>query len=406
MIGFLPYASAEVSDRHLAGIGRARVMRRRAAAVACGLVATITTACGDHTDGSRGATAAPRRGACPTSAIVKGPFAFGDGGPADRAVLELPDGVAVAANGAVYVQDSFHRRIRRVDPDGTIVTVAGTGRRGRTDVPPTGCAVDADLIQPAGMVLSGDGSVYFRDANRVVRVAPEGTIAPVVTTTPIKPGVALAVDRDGNVLIADGEYKLVRIDAGGVVHAVAGIGEPSSAEQFSGDGGPATSARFRLSSAAGGPDGSVYITDAIHVMKVAPDGIIHHIAGLDGGCTAPVGSAADGIPAMATNFCGVDVAAIGQDGSVYVLDRNRVRRIGSDQMITTVAGSPGEPGGFAGDGARAVGAQLNFPRAAAVDQKDVLYIADYRNHRIRRVGADGGITTFAGSGAVTPPNRP
>jgi len=328
---------------------------------------------------------------------------FGDGGPADKATFGLPDAVAVGPGGSVYIEDPAHRRIRRVEPDGRVMTVAGSGRRGAAGRPASGCAVDADLMQPAHFAMARDGTFFFTDQGVIWRVGPDGTISQVTPTPAISPGAALGLTGDGNLLVSDGRYRLVRLDVNGKVQPVAGTTEPSGTDGFDGDGGPATSARLQVGSTVGGPDGSVYISDSTHVLRVTPDGIIHRVAGGELGCKSPPAVGADGLRALDENFCGIDVSAVGTDGRVYVTDGNRVRVLGNDGKITTIAGVPGQRGGFSGDGAAATAAQLYFPTRAAVDPGGGFYIADNRNHRIRRVGSDGTITTYAGSGPVTEP---
>lgn len=116
--------------------------------------------------------------------------------------------------------------------------------------------------------------------------------------------------------------------------------------------------------------------------------------------TGDSGMAGDGGPAAAAQFLLPGAAAVDGSGNVFVVDMesHRVRRIAADGTMLTVAGTGAA--GFSGDGGSAVNAQLAFPYAVAVDRANGLLIADTFNHRIRRVGSDGTIATVAGTGTA------
>jgi RHS repeat-associated protein len=165
---------------------------------------------------------------------------------------------------------------------------------------------------------------------------------------------------------------------------------------FAGDGGPATAALMNNPRGiAAGPDGSVYFADAFNhrVRRISPAGAISTIAG-----TGVDGYSGDGGLATAARLnVPVDVA-VDRDGALYIADsyNHRIRRVGRDGLITTVAGNGLQ--GFAGDGEPAGLARLAYPSGVAVGPFSELYIADTFNHRIRKVGADGVLTTTAGNG--------
>ncbi|RMG45824.1 MAG: serine/threonine protein kinase, partial [Acidobacteria bacterium] len=180
---------------------------------------------------------------------------------------------------------------------------------------------------------------------------------------------------------------------------VAGTGEPG----FSGDGGPATAARLMNPSAlALDAEGNLYIADVGNnrIRRVdRATGIITTVAG-----SGARGFAGDGGPATAAAFNGLRGLAIGPSGDLFVADffNQRVRRISADGTITTVAGN----GTFnisseqqLGDGGPASQAVVRWPIDVAVDQAGNLYIAENASHRIRRVTPDGIITTVVGSGS-------
>lgn len=166
---------------------------------------------------------------------------------------------------------------------------------------------------------------------------------------------------------------------------------------FSGDGGPATEARLRHPyGVACHPDGGFFIADTNNrrIRRVGPDGIITTFAG-----TGDYGTGGDGGPATAAQFISPVDVAVGLDGSVYIVDRGAhcVRRVAPDGIISTMAGTP-DTGGYAGDGGPATEALLLSPYGTDVSPDGSVYIADTSNNRVRRVGLDGIITTIAGGG--------
>jgi RHS repeat-associated protein len=297
-------------------------------------------------------TRADAFGAIITTVAGNGAGGFsGDVGPATAARLNLPPGVTAVPDGSLVIADAWNNRIRRVGPDGTITTVAGNGVAGFSG--DGGPATAASLYFPESIAVAADGSLYIADTgnHRIRRVGPDGTITTVA----------------GN--------------------GVAG---------FSGDGGPATAASLLGPyGVAAGPDGSLYIADTNNsrIRRVGPDGTITTVAG-----NGVAGFSGDGGPATAASLYlpyGVGIAA---DGSLVIADtyNSRIRRVGPDGTITTVAGNG--TWGFFGDGSLATAARLGLPYGVAAGPDGSVYIADADNHRIRRVGPDGLITTVAGNG--------
>jgi RHS repeat-associated protein len=177
-----------------------------------------------------------------------------------------------------------------------------------------------------------------------------------------------------------------------VIRTVAGTGVLG----YSGDGGPATEAQLNDPRAAVGPDGSIYISDSGNhrIRRIGPDGIINTVAG-----TGVAGYSGDGGPATEAQLNNPRVT-LGPDGSLNIADsgNHRIRRIGSDGIITTVAGTG--VAGYSGDNGPATQAQLRNPQRVAGAPDGSLYISDRGNHRIRHVGSDGIITTVAGTGVA------
>ena len=196
-----------------------------------------------------------------------------DDGPAVAAWLDGSSGVAVDDAGNLYIADAGNDRIRRVDLSGTITTVAGPGRPGH--IGDGGPAVMARLVKPGGVALDNGGNLYIADTyqNRIRRVDPSGTIATIAGTGRFGYGgdggpavmaqlgspADVAVDDEGNAYIADTlNSRIRRVDPSGTITTIAGTGEAG----FTTDSGPAIAAQLdRPLGVAVGGDGNLYIAD-------------------------------------------------------------------------------------------------------------------------------------------------
>jgi sugar lactone lactonase YvrE len=203
----------------------------------------------------------------------------------------------------------------------------------------------------------------------------------------------VAVDAAGNVYIADSaNHRIRRVAPNGTITTVAGNGSTS----YNGEGIPAVQASLAYPKGVElAPDGSLYVGDANHhrVRRFVPGGTISTVAG-----SGTSGYSGDGGPATAASLRFPRNVAFGPDGSFFITDDSNfvVRRVSPAGVITTVAGTG--TAGYSGDGGPATSAQLREVRDVAVDSAGNLYIADEQNHRIRRVSAAGTMTTFAGTG--------
>ena len=340
----------------------------------------------------------------------------GDGGPGTAAELRDPFGVAVDVAGNVFIADASNHRVRKVNAAGTISTVAGNGNAIRPGDDPSygfsgdgGPAISALLSGPAGVALDPAGNLFIADSgnNRIRKVTPAGVITTVAgienygfsgdggpaTAAALMFPVAVAVDATGNLFIGDlGNQRVRKVSSSGVITTVAGNGSPD----YSGDGGPATSAGIRGPAAlAVDSAGNLFIADLGNnrIRKVTPAGIITTVAG--NGVAAFGG---DGGPATSAALNSPLSVAVDAAGNLFIADRNnqRIRKVTPAGIITTVAGNG--TSGYAGDGVPATSAALFFPGGVAVDTAGNLFIADVDNARIRRVTPDGRIGTIAGSG--------
>jgi RHS repeat-associated protein len=342
----------------------------------------------------------------------------GDGGPATAARLTYPAGIAIGPNGLFYIADTSNHRIRRVNAAGVIITVAGTSQVGFNGIGDGGQATNAYMDNPTSVLPTADGSVYVVDSqqHRVRRIRPDGTIVTIAGNGTAgfsgdgelaiyaqlyyPKNVALAPD--GGLLIADSyNQRIRRVSPDGVITTIVGGGQGSPNEEESGpgsngDGGPANLALLAYpNDVAVAADGTIYIADTSNnrVRVVSPDGLITTLAG--GGACCNRGDNGPASQSWLSSPTGVGLAP---DGTLYIADQNddRIRRVTPDGRITTVAGTGSY--GFAGDGGLATAARLAYPADVSVGRDGALYIADQYNNRIRRVGQDGIISSIVGNG--------
>ncbi|MGX1887264.1 NHL domain-containing protein [Streptomyces sp. NPDC055287] len=318
----------------------------------------------------------------------------GDNTPALKAELNGPYGIAVDSTGALYIADQCNHRVRKLTTDGKISTVAGTGVAGCEG--DNGPAVSAQLNYPREVVVDSADAVYIADTenHRVRKITADGRISTVAGTgakgfdgddgsavsAQLNYPFGVAVDSAGTLYISDHDNARVRkVTADGKISTVAGTGAAGS----DGDDGPAVSAQLNKPHAVAlDGAGTLYIADYGNhrVRKVTADGKISTVAG-----TGAAGSDGDDGPAASAQLkCPLGVVVDGA-GDLYIADygNHRVRKVTADGNISTVAGTGTE--GFDGHDGPAASAQLNKPIGLAVDCVDNLYIADYGNNRVRKV---------------------
>ena len=346
----------------------------------------------------------------------------GDDGPATSAQLNSPPGVAVDSVGNLYIADRLNQRIRKVSPEGIITTVAGSGDEDFSG--DGGLATNASLNFPNRVTVDAAGNLYIADTTnlRIRKVSGDGIITTVAgnglfkfsgdggaaTSATLNQPRTVAVDAGGNLYIADYLSSRIRkVSGDGIITTVAGNG----LFRFSGDGGPAINASLRFPwGVAIDSVGTFYIADTFNhrIRNVGADGIITTVAGngvrtgsIDGEGGDPADDLGDGGPATSASFRVPRGVAVDAGGNLYIADtiNHRIRKVSPGGIISTVAGTG--VAGFSGDDGPATSASLNEPRSVAVDVFSNLYIADSDNHRLRKVSPDGTITTVAGNGTRT-----
>lgn len=331
----------------------------------------------------------------------------GDGEPATAASLNRPFGVMVDGNGVVYIADTRNNRIRRVGTDGIITTIAGTGVDwfGGDGGP----ATQAEFYSPTGVAIDSQGNLLIAEGSRIRRVDANGLTSTfagkenkwgyagdggIATQAELDTPHGVAIDPvSGVVYISDrNNHRIRRVDAIGIITTFAGTGVGG----FSGDGGQATNAKIS------GPrdiivdgNGNVYFADVGNycIRRVGTNGIISTVVGTPRTWGTPV----EGAVATQTPLNGPKGVAIDANGAIFITDASeqKIFRVGQDGTIQTFAGTGSI--GFSGDGGPATEAELFSPEGITIDGNGVLYVADLSNQRIRKIGLESVLIPPTGS---------
>lgn len=316
------------------------------------------------------------------STLAGSSVGFADG-TGNTAHFNFPAGVAVAADGTVYVADASNHQIRKITAAGIVTTLAGSTTAGFAD----GLGTTAKFAYPSSVAVANDGSVFVADRynNRIRKITQDGLVSTLAGSTlgyVDGPGATakfnepngVAVDNIGNVYVGDDSNNCIRkITAAGVVSTLAG----STTAGFA-DGIGALAKFNRPMGVAVAADGTVYVADYFNrrVRKITPSGEVTSLAGSTAGYADGTGTAA-----KFWNFTGVTVAA---DGTIFVADTGNalIRKITPIGEVTTFAGHFGTEGFLDGIG---TSAWFNVPSGVAVATDGTIFVADTNNHRIRKI---------------------
>ncbi|MEH3086034.1 MAG: NHL repeat-containing protein [Xylophilus ampelinus] len=277
-----------------------------------------------------------------------------------------------------------------------VSTLAGTGTAGYLDGNPT----SAQFNRPHGIVADRSGNVFIAEpeTDRIRKVAPDGTVSTFAggargfadgngTSAQFNFPVGIAMDSTGNLIVADyGNHRIRKITPDGTVTTVAGTGILGYID------GSAAAAQFRFpAGVALERNGNIVVADYDNsrIRRISTAGLVTTIAGTG------ASNSLDG-PVATAEFRTPTGIAVDSSGNIFVSDRfgHRIRKIGTDGMVTTVAGNS-SAGYVDGNGAAT---RLNQPVGLAIDAADNLFIADAQNSRIRVMKSDGTLSTIAGDG--------
>jgi sugar lactone lactonase YvrE len=328
--------------------------------------------------------------------------ASGDRGPAVKAELNFPGGVAESLAGTLFIADTGNNKVRKVVlptaiHQDIITTIAGTGTAGFSG--DGGMATLAKLRAPSGLAVDPHGDVFVADSgnNRIRKINTLGVITTfagtgacgkkaalgnggLATKASLCQPMGIALDHAGDLFIADTGHNMVReVLTTGRIVAFAGTGKRGSA----GDGGRAVSALLASpTGVATKAGGTVYIADNGNnkIRVVSSHGIISTFAG-----TGKPGSAGDGGLASRAQLNSPTGVGVDPSGDVFITDTGNhwIREVDTAARISTYAGN-GHPG-FLGDGGPATAAELRFPTGDLAADGAAVYFADTHNQRVRGV---------------------
>jgi streptogramin lyase len=312
-----------------------------------------------------------------------------------------PYGVTIDAIGNMYVADAGNHSIRKITQSGLVSTLAGSWITGSAD----GWGSSASFFNPTGVAIDGSGNVYVADnSNHLIRkITPDGLVSTLAGSAKTRGDdngqgslarfyfpSGVAVDSIGKVYVADDRnYSIRKITPGGLVSTLAGYSYGSA------DGQGSLAGFFHPGGVAVDRLGNVYVADQGNnkIRKITPGGLVSTLAGSNTSGTA------DGQGSLASFNSPTGVSVDGK-GNVYVADagNNLIRKITPGGLVSTLAGST-TLGSADGQGSLA---SFNYPTGVSVDALGNVYVADYKNHLIRKItiGSSTGIVNDINSSFI------
>lgn len=320
---------------------------------------------------------------------------FGFTGIATSTVLSEPNQITVDRAGNIYISESGNNIVSRINTDGTITVVAGNRTKGYSG--DGGPATSASLFAPTDVAFDRYGNMFVADGwnNCIRKINSQGIITTIAgtgipgfsgdgglaTKALLRCPMALAFDSKGNLYVADcSNYRIRKITPLGFISTVGGTG----IRGIYGDNGPATKAMIgRTTDIAVDSKDNIYIVDDGNnrIRKISKTGVITTIAG-----TGDEGYSEDGTLAKDCLTKYPYGIFIDKDDNIFFSDNGNVviRKVDKRNIVTTVAGSVLQPG-YSGDGNAPLRGKIFNPGGIAIDHSGNLLIADYGNNTVRIV---------------------
>ena len=328
--------------------------------------------------------------------------AYGGNGTGSQAIFNFPQATAIDSAGNMYVADTYNYTVRKITPAGVVTTLAGLADN---DDSTDGTGSDARFSYINGIAADSAGNLYVTDLSNTIRkITPAGVVTTLAGTPGVHGSAdgtgsaaqfwqpfGIVVDSAGNLYVADQANSTIRkITPAGVVTTIAGVaGAIGSAD------GSASAARFNgPSGIALDSAGNLYVADTFNhtIRKINSAGVVTTLAGTTG-----VGGSADGTGSAARFNYPNGLTVIGT--TVYVADTYNmtIRKVTSAGVVTTFAGAAGVYGSANGT---ASAARFKYPCGVLATSAGIVYVADSGNNEIRKITPARAVTTFAGS-AIT-----
>ena len=305
-------------------------------------------------------------------------------GPGNEATFYHPQGIDIRADGTIIIADGSNHKIRGIDPNGTVFTIAGTGKVGDKDGPGN----EANFDYPQGIAVRNDGTIIVSDMynNKIRGIDLDGNVYTISGTgeSGDKDGPGneaifnspqgIAVRNDGTIIVADtGNCKIRGIDLDGNVFTIVGTGEKGDKD------GPGNEASFKFpQGVAIRDDGTIIVADSHNhkIRGIDLDGNVYTITG-----TREEGDK-DG-PGNEATFKYPSDIAIRDDGTMIVSDtgNHKIRGIDLDGNVYTIAGT-GESGDKDGTGNEAT---FNSSQGIVISPDGTIIVTDTHNHKIRGI---------------------
>jgi len=303
-------------------------------------------------------------------------------GSMNEARFSKPFGITMGSDGNLYVADTDNHRIKKITKHGNVTTIAGTGVQGSTD----GAASEASFNSPVGIALGAEGDLYVTDHNnhKIRKISNEGIVSTIAGngSAGFSDGVGtqsifnypwgIALDAEKNIFVAElRNHRIRKITPEGIVSTVAGDGLLGSAD------GNGSLAKFNHPRGiALDSEGNIFVADSYShkIRKVTQNGNVSTFAGCFPGYVDGVGTEA--------KFQSLAHIVLDAAGNLFVadMDNHRIRMVSVNGEVSTVAGS--SVGYMDGVGTLA---KFFYPRGMTIDGDGNLIVADSGNHTIRKI---------------------